>query len=283
MDENRIIRMSVAGWAVILSCLLHLWIFGVFTFQSVAVTLQQPYLTTAVVSAIGAVAAGPLLGFVISSLGAYLVGLTRGGHPDFDLPGAPPQPILKALGDRIRRRYTTVSPDKNDPELKEFGEALAELQPTPELKKEVEDRYQAAIERSCATRKGEHKGLSAKESFDKLLPYFNVLYHSRAPNSLIAHTTRRWTMYWMHVSTVIAMVVGAAFALAMKVRLGSTGIDWWRAALLVAVWAPPFFVSRKAQRDARGQVNSTCRLWLKMEAAAHPSTVRSRSSGGRLP
>lgn len=179
MDPDRLIRLTAAGWAFILTWLLQLWILG-FDFSELASKLSQmESFSNALLGFLIAVTAGPVLGFILSTFSYGILRVIRGGEPEFDLPsqeGFPP-----------------------------YATALRQLLPDTQIQEVL-----SAIEEDTISNPPKSKR-KKKENIDQLIRYFNLLFHTRAPSTLIQYCTRRWTIYWMVANSICALTIGIIF------------------------------------------------------------------------
>ena len=187
MDNNRLTRFTVAGWAFVLSCPLQAWIFGV-DFNLVISSLPNTQsLAAAVAAVIVALTAGPILGFVMNTFAYGIICLYRGGDPEFDVP-------------------------KPDKDFSQFISVLQKQFPLPETKTDI-NKIVLSIQNTSSYNwwqfwiRRKHK-----KNIDNLIPYFNVQFHDKASSTLIEYATRRWTIYWMYANSICAIICGTILA-----------------------------------------------------------------------
>jgi hypothetical protein len=185
VDANRLIRLTVAGWALILSWPLQMWVLGadLAWLGKLLTSLQTLPQATAIV--LVGLAASPFLGLFVSSFAGFVIRKYRGGSAQFDVPSDADQ--LRRFLAALSRLLTSVQTRK---ELKEIEEAFrAKSSPTPMTDRQV------------------------KSHTDKFERYFNLLCHTQAPQTLIDYTTRRWTTYWMYANSICAILIATGLSL----------------------------------------------------------------------
>jgi len=183
MDANRITRFTVAGWAFLIAWFLQLWILG-YNFTPILQSISNAQSLPAGVGAVlVGVAAGPILGFVFSTFSFAALRYIRGGEPEFDVPE----------GDEFNR----------------YSKSLKALLPTE--RRQLDELLR--IVETNNIRGSWQQDRRRKKEVDALIPYFNLLFHSRAPSTLIDYASRRWTIYWMSVNSICSTILGILFAL----------------------------------------------------------------------
>ncbi len=182
MDTSRIFRLTVPGWAFILFTALQSWILG----KDVGAIIQG--LPTGPANIIVGLAAGPVVGFVISAFANAILNFFL---PEFVAP--------------------------HDEGFQRFQEALRVLVPwrsRPELD---------AILTTEST--GNWRAIRKRDR--KLKPFFNLLVHTRAPLTFIEYSTRRWTMYWMYANTITAFLFSTVLSLKVSGAYCERSPDWF--------------------------------------------------------
>jgi hypothetical protein len=238
LDANRIARFTVAGWAFILSWTLHLWMLGT-DFSAVTGGLSSVgSLPTAIAGVLVGLAASPILGFIISSFAYAITRLLRGGDAEFDVP-------------RPREDFTR------------FLDSLTALLPTDESKSSLS----AIIPPETVAKSWWHRRKFQK-GIDALLPYFNLLFHTRAPSILIEYTTRRWTIYWIYANSICALVIGIFFALLTSGNFfARSPVSFWDVRYLIEAALACFIILGFARmHQIRKQIYDIAWLWLYAEA-----------------
>ena len=233
MDTNRLIRLTVAGWGLVLSWIFHLWILGAYV-------PIQTVLSGAVAPLVVGLMVGPFLGFLISSVAAFVVRLYLGGSIQFDIPS--------------EKRFR-------------FVEALQRLM--PEVRIELMDslnKWPPNLGDNSESRWRRFKSRRQDRSYsDDFEPYFNLLYHTRAPATLIEYTTRRWTIYWMSLNSASAMLIGAVVALLTAGDFWNRRLALCHVLLEVLIVIVVVAVSSRLRHLPR-EIGDVAQLWLYSEA-----------------
>lgn len=229
MDANRLIRFSVAGWAFALVWPLQAWILGAdFTPITETFTRIQTLPQGIAVVLVG-VAAGPILGFVVSTL-AYIV--TNRVHPEFKVPEAPE-------------------------EFQRFESSLEALIPAREVRNSLQQI-------ANSVKPGAKHGIRQRNK--EIEAYFNLLFHTRAPSTLIDYTARRWTMYWMYANSLCALTIATLFALFTSGKFWERGLVLDPRSLIEIILVLFVVVALRRIKTVYKEIYDASWIWLYVEA-----------------
>jgi hypothetical protein len=165
MDSERIVRLTVAGWALLLSWYGQKWILGEPSWPSFDDSNR------ALATIVAAFAASPILGFMISAVAHFGLWILRGNDPQFDVPL---EPNARAI----------------------FVKGLTSIFPYDAGRiKEIANKEWVGVPTNWPQR------WKRRRKDEKLRPYVDFGYHAKVPEQVLAYTTRRWTLYWMYLNT----------------------------------------------------------------------------------
>jgi hypothetical protein len=175
MEANRLIRFTVAGWAVILFWPLQAWIIGYIPDSFEAIFKQLQSFPSAAATVLISLMASPVIGFVVSTFAYGVMTLIR---PEFVVP--------------------------REPEFQRFLNALRRLSPTNESRRALD-----------AVVNSRHwcRWYQVRRRNFQIMAHFNLNLHTLAEKPFIDYSTRRWTIYWMYANSICALFIGTILAL----------------------------------------------------------------------
>jgi hypothetical protein len=237
VDTNRLIRLSVAGWAVLISWPVQRWALGA-DFAFVATLLKQP-VAAAIATTSVALLASPFLGLFVSLIADFALRQVKGGKVQFDAP--------------------------KGEELQDFTRALVRLLPASHrslelLRTEISARTTGVPAGALGRIRHRRK---LKKATDSLEPYFNLLFHGKATTSLIDYATRRWTAYWMYANSLCGVLLGTLLAACTSgafIARPSRPSLWF---LEITVGLLLIFGIRSRLVGLRTEIADVTRLWLR--------------------
>ena len=191
MDPERIIRIAIAGWVLVLSSVVHFWIFGGDP-AALVESIPSNQLVQAAAAVLVSIAAGPVLGLFVSGWTA------------------------------LCRSWQYHLPSKTD-EAEQVFVALQRLLPNRAIREEL-DNVRADFVATIASGKEPHLG-DLKRNLE---PFITFIFHRTADSSVVEFCTRRWTLFWMWANSIFALLIGVPLGLLGRLWADRGSATYWR-------------------------------------------------------
>lgn len=231
MDADRIYRLSVAGWGLILFWAIHMWAFGEDPLALVSSGAQSAAIARVLVGLAG----GPVIGFLVSAL---VDGVKELRYPDVRIPDQRFDDFKKDL------KHLSASKLRGEIEMLKKSSEIADRKPRRENKR-------------------------------LLALHVNLVIHTRASESFLAFTTRRWTLFRMYANGIGAFILALVVALFTSELVCNLcrGVHYhieYDERILIEVLLGSFVVIGSIRmRKLHKEINEIVCLWFRTEAEDH--------------